>query len=534
MDPNHPLERTLAGVRRRLVARRLLEGGLHGLVVGVALAGVGVVGLGRLVPPDRLPALGVPAAVAVLALAVVTGASTALLHPGLRRVELAQLLDRRLGTEEVWVTAAWLVRTPDTPHRAERLATLEPLLGAPAPRTLLPLRIPWGVRLLPLLTGLLVGAFFLPGPSPAGSPGPTIQEGERLQERLAAIEEATEAAPLPESIEAEVASLADDLERDLLTPDDALERIEALQEALDAHSERLEPTTDLLDELERAADALAEQPDLAEALRSLDPEQADAALQELAQNAGDSEEIARSLEEAAEALADSPDPGLRDLAERLQQSSESLEQGNPNLEGLREAIEQNRELGERIEQDKRALERAQRTNGALEASRQRLEEQAARDGQDGQASEGEGQGERTGDPTPGGEGGQPADATSPGVGHTWEDQGSSDRRPDLPHEDRTSDRTATAEQHIDDFERLYAPSRLQDVDALLAVAPGTLDERGEIELVPMRRTHGDERAERPLVDVPDAYTEAARDAIDDETVPPGYRDAVRRYFDQLE
>jgi hypothetical protein len=127
-----------------------------------------------------------------------------------------------------------------------------------------------------------------------------------------------------------------------------------------------------------------------------------------------------------------------------------------------------------------------------------------------------------------------------GVGdaHTWEDQGtqkgngngfndSDDARND-------ANRKATSDQYIDDFERLYDPARLENVDALLAGADGQIDESGHMDVLPTKRTEGDETAARPLLDVPDTYSDAAREAITNETVPPGYREAVKQYFDEVE
>jgi hypothetical protein len=218
------------------------------------------------------------------------------------------------------------------------------------------------------------------------------------------------------------------------------------------------------------------------------------------------------------------------------------------MDALREELQRSQELGQKLGDDQKALKRAQQTNGALEGSKQRMGGQAdtqegqSNQGADGQEDgEGEGQSEGqarnqgSGDGGKEGNDGQGQQAASTSSRHTWEDEGEREAGKDgFNDEDRNSNRTASADQHVDDFERLYAPSRLDDVDALLAGARGQVDEDGHIELVPTRRTTSDETAERGLIDVPEDYAAAAREAINDETVPPGYRDAVKQYFDQME
>ena len=522
----NPVQTVLPRVRRRLIRRRLLEGALLGLTCGLVLA-VPALGTGRW--------LGLstgPCALLVLVpggLGLLIGTTVAVSRRGLRRTELAQLLDRRLDTDEAWVTAEWLDRTPEAPRREERLQALTPLLQAPPPHTLLPLRFPRTTRFIPVLL-LLLGATLLIPARPATGSGPQAQEAERLAERLAELEQRTPEAPLPEDLGEALDTLQEDLSGETMSPEEAVERIADLQELLDAHADSLRSSPDLLDELERAAEQLASQPELAEALEQLDPDAGGPTGEQLAQ--------------AGEQLAQSGDPEVKALGEQLAATGEQLASPEPaeqaqGQQALQEAIERSRELGQRLEQDQRALERAERTRGALEAARQRLDRPAGAEGEPGGDADetGEqgpsGEGSSQGTPGQGGPGQSDERTAEAGLEHTWEDQGQRPAQPS-PAEDRNSERTAGADQSIDDFERLYAARRLDDVDGLLTSVPGQLDERGRIELVPQRRTGSDETAERPLLDVPDGYTRSARQAIADETVPPGYRDAVRHYFDQME
>jgi hypothetical protein len=52
--------------------------------------------------------------------------------------------------------------------------------------------------------------------------------------------------------------------------------------------------------------------------------------------------------------------------------------------------------------------------------------------------------------------------------------------------------------------------------------------------LPSRLTEGQEQASRPLLDVPDGYRDAAERAMENERVPPGYRNSVREYFESVE
>ena len=63
---------------------------------------------------------------------------------------------------------------------------------------------------------------------------------------------------------------------------------------------------------------------------------------------------------------------------------------------------------------------------------------------------------------------------------------------------------------------------------------GQIDESGRMEMLPSRLTQGDETATRPLLDVPDGYRDAAERAIENERVPPGYRNSVKEYFESVE
>jgi hypothetical protein len=63
---------------------------------------------------------------------------------------------------------------------------------------------------------------------------------------------------------------------------------------------------------------------------------------------------------------------------------------------------------------------------------------------------------------------------------------------------------------------------------------GQIDEQGHIDELDTRLTKGTENAAKPLRALPEGYREAADQALTNERVPPGYRDAVKSYFDSME
>ena len=75
---------------------------------------------------------------------------------------------------------------------------------------------------------------------------------------------------------------------------------------------------------------------------------------------------------------------------------------------------------------------------------------------------------------------------------------------------------------------------MNDAEGLITSVKGQLDESGHIDSLPTRRTQSDETAARKLLDVPDQYIDAADEAVNSERVPPGYRAAVKDYFDTME
>ena len=539
---------------------------------------------------DDQPA-GIAAAIALLVpigLGAVIGAAWRTLDDR----DTALLLDRALDTDELLVTATWLRSRPPEPKRN---AVLDELAEANLPpmKDALPIKAPRHSRWVPLPLAAALVALLAPAWQPAlalraqQSDDPVVQEGARLAERLAE-QKAAEGVELPDGIEREVANLARDMQGEVLTEEEALKRLEEMQQQLDEFEQAMADQKNLLEEMERAAEALEQNPatrPLADALKDLDMGAAGDAARDLADKMGmqspqQRQQTAEAMDQAGKELADSSDPSMqqageamRDAAQQMSanpqsgqgQSGEQGEQGDGGQTGegqqsggnqsgsgegglspqetqqLAEALEQARQAGEQLQQDREAMERSQELNGALEGSRQRLGGEPSTD--DG---EGQGEGNQSGSGEEGGEGSGEGDGgegsgegmgmagNGAGGGHTWEDQG---EFTDSDGDDLAGQRNQARDdegQVIDDFERLYRSVRDEDAQHLVTSVKGQLDESGHIDQLPIRLTESDETAQASTVQLPSGYREAAAEAVTSEQVPPGYREAVKQYFDGME
>lgn len=548
----------IAAARRRIRRRRIARGATIGAWVGVGLA-VAVLAASRLwwwapLPPAWALAL------ALLVFAAGIGAAIGAARRVLGERELALLVDRAMGTDEALVTLLHLERSgADLP--AVRADLERRVAELPGRDVGVPSQAPRHARWLPLAALVAALILLIPARPPlAPAVGPTAQEAERLAEAL----EKNEA--LPAEIKEDLRSLIADLEDGALSEEEAEQRLRDIQEALRAFDESMADAKEDLDALEDAADALTEAAglppeaekaaeQLAEALEQGDAQAAaDAAnkLAEAIENATPEQAAAagQALSDAGDALSKASNPDLRALGDSLSQAGEGLapqqgdgQGGPPSAEARQQAADKlrdaagklsdNRALSERLKQDRERMRQSQEANGALEASRQRLGgEPSAPGGEAGEAGEGEG-GMR-------GEGGTgldaamqgPPDTSEAGRGHTWEDQGTFDNPPGFNDADRTSARNSG--KVLDDFESFYDPQRLDGAEGLIVSVEGMVDERGHFDAIERRLTNSSEKASRPMLDVPDVYTDAAERALTDDRVPPAYRAAIKDYFDSME
>jgi len=470
------------------------------------------------------------------------GAFVGLATRGLDRHQHALLLDRALETEELLITALHLGED-DLAARDRLLGELE--LEDGAIRRAIPVRWPRHARWLGLPVIGLAVILALPPWRPAAPEARTAlsREGETLQTRM---EEASEdGAILPPDLEREIADLATEMREETLDIEEALDRIDEIQSQLASFDETLTGSEDLLDELEQAAQALTAEDtqELADALRQGDLAGAADAAEDLAEHLAERSDperqaIGEDLQRAGEALAGSDNAALRQVGQGMQEAGEQLtgtgqrgsedaNGGNPDLtpeqiRDLSEQLAQARELGEQLQRDQRALDRSQRLSGAMESSSERL-------GGDSEVASGTSSQEGGEADSEAGDNGQ---ASLPGRRHTWEDESAHARPTTSPTGDRNND--ATDGQVIDDYERLYEPVRSEGSEALLASVPGDLDERGRIDTLETRLTGADEDARGAQLDIPAQYRDAAAEAMNNESIPPAYRDTVKQYFDEME
>ena len=131
-----------------------------------------------------------------------------------------------------------------------------------------------------------------------------------------------------------------------------------------------------------------------------------------------------------------------------------------------------------------------------------------------------------------GENGDGKGGPDAGKDHTWDEpEGYDTSQSDHRDSYRESERTPDWEE---EFQDLYDADRLRDTESLLTSVEGQLDTEGQIDTMPIRLLPGDgERIELPALDLPDSYAQAAADALEDEAIPPGYRNQVKSYFDSV-
>ena len=569
--PLNRMDQVLAAAQRRLRTRRAIRGAAVGAWVGVA-AGATAVAIRHLgLVADPIP---VTVAVMGLVIAVGIGGVVGAARPGLGSRQTALLLDQALQTEELLVTARWIQDLDPTPSRHAVLSALDEVDPAQVPKVLplsAPLHLRWvGVALLAVVIGLLLPAWRPAALNTLGSDDPVAAAGTRLEERLEA-SELEDTVALPTELEREVAALADEMQGELLTQEEALDRLTELQQKLQAFEEGLQTQDDLLEDLEDAAQALEDSAahDLADALRAKDLDGASNAVEDLSNalegaNAEQRQQAADALTQAGQRLQQSADPSLAQAGEALQQAGEAMKPGEGSQAGgeatgsdaggglssedaaaLKDALDQARQTGQQLQQDEAALRRSQELNGALESSRQQLGGEPRVDegqskspssrsasecengeGESGECENGEGNDQRNGGPS---------QNTMSGVGdqHTWEDEGAFQvSQEDGLNGQRQSDRSEG--RTIDDFEKLYRSLRVQDAEHLVTSAEGQLDEAGQVDELPTRITGADETSQQISLDVPAAYAEAAAEAIRAEAIPPGYREAVKQYFDEVD
>ncbi|MEO1270982.1 MAG: hypothetical protein AAFX99_23075, partial [Myxococcota bacterium] len=100
--------------------------------------------------------------------------------------------------------------------------------------------------------------------------------------------------------------------------------------------------------------------------------------------------------------------------------------------------------------------------------------------------------------------------------------------------DRTTD--AIPEEQMAEYKELYEELLMDDPNRILTAVKGQRGEDvGQDQVDVLRggqQSPRNEQAQGVIKRLPVSYAEDARESINSEQVPPGYRDAVRGYFDQ--
>jgi len=396
IQPPEELRRLLARVAWRLRLRHGMQGAIVGLWVGIALAAVVVV-LSKFtfvfLSPWILAAIAVGAG--ALAGGIIGGAMRLLDDTG-----RALLVDKGLQTREQIVSALEASRTVLTDDVSDLNETLvhrgRALAAELDPATAVPLwRRRWLRHLLaqPLGGAAVIGMLFIPAFTDGtfrilpGQDPEVVEEGQQLQERIEEILEQGE-QQLPEEIQEQLEKLAESLQNEELTPEEAREKIEELQDELAEFQEELAEQSEA-DELQQAAEELAQSEvteDLGEALQEPDFEKAAQEAEKLAEkmqqaSAAEQQAAAGAMERASQALAESnPELSkqLSQAAQQMQQMAEQQGSSGQNQDGmtqeqmqqLAEQLQQMQQegLAEQLKQDQELMKMSQRLNGALESS----------------------------------------------------------------------------------------------------------------------------------------------------------------------
>ncbi|NCG20529.1 MAG: hypothetical protein GWP91_16090 [Rhodobacterales bacterium] len=438
--------------------RRVVRGGSIGLWVGTT--GALVLAITRQVGLLNAD-LALPLSAVVVIGSVAIGGAIGGWRGALDRRETALLLDRVLHTDELLVTSEWLSKQPPETVRNAILDQLQKVDPARIRRSLpiqVPRRSPWAGGLLALALAGLIAPAWQPALAlnAVKSDKLVAREGARLAERLdATLDE--DNPVLPNNLVREVSELAAEMTGDELSQEEALDRLNNLQDLLSAFEDQLAKQKDVLENLEDAAKALDESTanQLADALAQNDLSAAADAARDLSDALSQAspeqrQQTAEAMQQAGEAMSNSADPQMQQAGEAMQQAAQSVQQGEQGQPGegqedpeseqglsqseansLAQSLDQARQAGEQLQRDKEALDKSQEMNSALESSRQRMGgepgvEQGEGEGQEGGEGQGEGDGQGEGQASQGLDQ-VAAVGDGAGEGHTWEDEGEFDK-----------------------------------------------------------------------------------------------------------
>ncbi len=485
----------------------------------------------------HMPLLTVAAWAVLVACAVATAGL--FLTVRFTRAEAAQVADLVLDTQSLFVTAI------DPSHAATQQAhdacatRAGELARQTAPSRVVPLRFGarWLAALLPALAACAI--VFAPRAAPPAAPAQPAdvataaatldKQADRLEKRANA-EDLARAERLRR------------LSRRLKSGD--LNRRQPLEELGDLkrelRAEKLQKTTQA-QRARRAAEAAGHSlgegettrqlgNELAKGARSRSQAERDAAakkaqeqLRELAKlDREDREKAAAELERAAQRARAQ---GNNELAEALEAAAGAVRSGDPAAAEAagNELAEAMRNLGSG-------------TPGNEQLDQALAEAQAALDGQPMPGQGGDGQGSES-DIAPGprnwaeGPPGDPKEGGASGAGKGHSDTEQPGKLAEGGHQDANRFSDNRPDNWNEEYKELYEAALLNSDSRINTRVKGERSGDGKVQVV-----RGGQQAPRPeqargaIAKLPVGYAEEARQAVDGETVPPGYRDAVRDYF----
>lgn len=554
------LEQALAAWARRLGWRRGMARAGRLLLFGAAFVSL-FVAVAAWVPVPSGP-FESPRMIAALFGALTLGAALApLITTRFTPTEAAQIADLALGTQALMTTAQ------DIAHRQAQgdaitdaeLACLQRAAAQATdarPDQIAPLNFGarWLFLALPLMTAAAVAV------APFAVDTHAIEEARRLEAAADALKKMDDKAlrgdeEASKALRKGLRRLRQRLTRGDLTTRQAMEEIAALQRQLRAEQlRRVERANQAAKaaqaaarELGRAQQTASVGQRMAQGTRSRASQQersdaaqkaADALRQLKALNRDERRAAAESLRaaaQAAQAAGDAP------LADALSKAAEALERGDD--ESLQRAAAQlNQALRQGQQQLGEGSEDLQQMAQSLQDAQQQLSQGDANF--EDQWAQMQAQGMRTDDSDispeprqwqPGDNG--PAQGSqgngNAGAGSDHQAEETPERETTGGHQDSNRfNEHNTPDQEVE-YQELYEEHRLGVEDRIGTRVKGDMGDSGKVQTM-----RGGQQAPRPedarrlMQDLPVRYAREADEAINDETIPPTYRDAVRDYFDR--
>ena len=557
MEPDtSQILRAMEGWRRRLSLRRGLVQAHKVMAVGAALVGAFLL-IGLFVPIPA-GALQSPAVIGAIGLAVTAlAALIALWTTRFSRRDAAQVVDLRQDAGALYTTAEDVLTrlergesVSEAQRRCLERASAEALALPLA--ELVPLRPSpwWAASLVVILLGVALPL------APFAVDQAVILDQQRLEAASEAVKELNkrldkldEVAQLDPSMRRELRRLARRIQAKEIKPREALEEIGDLKRRM--RSEQLK-NRESASRANRAARAAARELGRGESTSKLAQRLAEGARTE--QSRSERERSAAEAADAARRLKQLSRPGDRAearerlgaasraaeaagdarLSEALQQASGAVASGDNQsmdraAEDLREALRQAGDAAgqEHLNELAEALDQVQRQLAGQQAGR------GTASGDERQVAPGPRDWSRGGAPGEGPPGeGEPGSMA--GKGHSDAEQEGKESGDKHFDADRSSD--DVPEEALADYKELYEKLLLEDPNRIITAVKGEKGEGVEQDQVDVlrggRQAPRDEQARGVIERLPVTYADDARESMDNETVPPGYREAVRHYFDE--